>query len=138
VRGVDTTHHRRAVRLIPAVALEALTIYRDDQARCHIEVLCRDATQFSGLTDSQARSQAKRHLYCNARLRAVTLAKRDTRQHNGDAASVFSMASLKRRAFNHHLIEPMSKHVAQGHSVEKSRPAYEELRHYGTMTGLDV
>ncbi len=43
------------------------------------------------------------------------------------------MASLKRRAFNQHLIERISQHVAQGHSLEKSSPEYEELCNYGTI-----
>jgi DDE superfamily endonuclease len=133
---VDTKHHRRAVLLSTDVDLDALTIYRYDKARFHIECLCRDAKQLTGLTDSQARSPAKRNFHFNASLSAVTLAKLDARQPNGDAASVFSMASLKRRAFNQHLIERMSQHVAQGHSLEKSSPAYEELCNYGTITGL--
>jgi len=43
------------------------------------------------------------------------------------------MASLKRRAFNQHLIERISQHLAQGHSLEKSSPDYEELCNYGTI-----
>ena len=133
---VDTKHHRRAVLFSTDVDLDALTIYRYYKARFQIEFLFRDAKQFTGLTDSQARSQAKLNFHFNASLSAVTLAKLDARQHNGDAASVFSMASLKRRAFNQHLIERISQHLAQGHSLEKSSPAYEELCNYGTITGL--
>ena len=106
---VDTTHHRRAMLLSTDVDLDALTIYRYDKARFQIELLCRDAKQFTGLTDCQARSQAKLSFHFNASLRAVTLAKLEARQHNGDAASGFSMASLKRRAFNQHLIERISQ-----------------------------
>jgi hypothetical protein len=133
---VDTTHHRRAVLLSTDVNLDALTISRDDKARFHIACLCRDAKQCTGLTDSPARSQAQLNFHCNASLSAVTLAKLDARQHTGAAASVCSMASLKRRAFNQHLIERISPHVAQGHSLEKSSPAYEELCNDGTITGL--
>jgi hypothetical protein len=133
---VDTKHHRRAALLSTDVDLDALTIYRDDKARFQLEFLFRDAKQFTGLTDSQARSQAKLNVHFNASLSAVTLAKLDARQHNGAAASVCSMASLKRRAFNQHLIERISQHLAQGHSLETSNPAYEELCHYGTITGL--
>ena len=133
---VDTTHHRRAVLFSTDVDLDALTIYRYYKARFQIEFLFRDAKQFTGLTDSQARSQAKRNFHFNASLSAVTLAKLDARQHTGDAASGFSMASLKRRAFNQHLIERISQHLAQGHSLEKSSPAYEELCNYGTITSL--
>jgi hypothetical protein len=111
-----------------------LTLYRYYKARFQIEFPFRDAKQFTGLTDCQARSQAKLNFHFNASLSAVTLAKLEARQRNGDAASVFSMASLKRGAFNQHLIERMSQHLAQGHSLEKSSPDYEELCNYGTMT----
>jgi DDE superfamily endonuclease len=133
---VDTEHHRRAVLFSTEVDLDALTIYRYDKARFPIEFLFRDAKQFTGLTDFQARSQAKLNVHFNASLSAVTLAKLEARQPNGDAASVFSMASLKRRAFNPHLMERISQHVAQGHRLEKSSPAYEKLCNYGTITGL--
>lgn len=133
---VDTEHHRRAVLFSTDVDLDALTIYRYDKARFQIEFLFRDAKQFTGLTDFQARSQAKLNFHFNASLSAVTLAKLEARQPNGDAASVFSMASLKRRACNQHLMERISQHVAQGHSLEKSSPAYEKLCNYGTITGL--
>ena len=131
---VDTKHHRRAVLFSTHVDIDALTLYRYYKARFQIEFLFRDAKQFTGLTDCQARSQAKLNFHFNASLSAVTLAKLEARQRNGDAASVFSMASLKRRAFNQHLIERISQHLAQGHSLEKSSPAYEELCNYGTMT----
>jgi len=107
---VDTKHHRRAVLLSTDVTWDALTIYRYDKARFQIEFLFRDAKQFTDLTDCQARSQAQRNLHFNASLSAVTLAKLAARQPNGDAASVFSMTSLKRRAFHQHLIERISQH----------------------------
>ena len=107
---VDTEHNRRAVLFSTDVALDALSIYRYYKARFHIEFLFRDAKQCTGLTDCQARSQAKLHLHCKASLSAVTLAKLEARQQTGDVASAFSMASLKRRAFNQHLIERISQH----------------------------
>ena len=131
---VDTKHNRRAVLFSTDVDLDALTLYRYYKARFHIEFLFRDAKQFTGLCDSQARSQAKLNFHFNASLSAVTLAKLEARQQHGDAVSGFSMASLKRRAFNQHLIERISQHLAQGHSLEKSSPDYEELCNYGTIT----
>jgi hypothetical protein len=133
---VDTKHHRRAVLFSTDVALDALTLYRYYKARFQIEFLFRDAKQFTGLTDCQARSHAKLNFHFNASLSAVTLAKLEARQQHGEAAAAFSMASLKRRAFNQHLIERISQHLAQGHSLEKSSPAYEELCNYGTITEM--
>jgi hypothetical protein len=131
---VDTTRNRKAVLFSTDLHLDALTIYRYYKARFQIEFLFRDAKQFAGLTDCQARSQAKLHFHFNASLSAVTLAKLEARQQNGEAASGFSMASLKRRAFNQHLIERISQYLAKGHSLEKSSPDYEELCNYGTVT----
>jgi hypothetical protein len=131
---VDTKHNRRAALFRTDVDLDALTLYRYDKARFQIAFLFRDAKQFAGLCDSQACAQAKRNFHFNACLSAVTLAKLDARQQNGNAASGFSMASLKRRAFNQHLIERISQHLAQGHSLEKSSPDYEELCNYGIIT----
>ena len=133
---VATKHHRKAVLLRTDLNVEALTVYRYYKARFHIELLCRDAKQFTGLTDCQARSQATLHFHCNASLSAVTLAKLDARQQSGDAATAVSMASRMRRAFHQHLIERISRHVAEGHSLEKSSPAYEELCNYGTITEM--
>ena len=131
---VDTTHNRQAVLLSTDLHLDALTIYRYDKARFPSALLCRDAKQFTGLPDCQARSQAKLTLHFNARLSAVTLAKLDARQHNRNAASGFSMARLKRRAFNQHLSERISQFLAPGQSWKKSSPDYSALCHYGTIT----
>ena len=53
---------------------------------------------------------------------------------SGGAQAGFSMASLKRRAFNQHLLERISQYLAQGHSLEKSSPDYQDLCNYGTIT----
>jgi hypothetical protein len=131
---VDTTHPRRAVLLSPDGDLDALTLSRDDTARCHSECLVRDAKQCPGLIACQARSQAQLPFPFHARLSAVTLAKLAARQHQGEVASAFSMVRLKRRAFNPPRIERLSQYVATGHSLEKSSPAYEQLCNYGTIT----
>jgi DDE superfamily endonuclease len=131
---VDTKHNRKAVLFSTDLSLDALTLYRYYKARFQIEFLFRDAKQFTGLTDCQARSQAKLNFHFNASLSTVTLAKLEAPQQNGDAASGFSMARLKRRAFNQHLIARISQYLAKGHSLEKSSPDYEELCNYGTIT----
>jgi hypothetical protein len=133
---VDTQRNRRAVRFSTDVALDALTLYRDDKARFQIEFLFRDAKQFTGLTDCQARSQAKLDFHFNASVTAVSLAKLEARQQNGQAASSFSMASLKRRAFNQHLIDRICEHLAKGQRLEKSSPDYDALCHDGLITEL--
>jgi hypothetical protein len=133
---VDTPRNRRAVLFSTDVALDALTLYRYYKARFQIEFLFRDAKQFTGLTDCQARAQAKLDFHFNASLTAVSLAKLEARQQNGQAASSFSMASLKRRAFTQHLIDRICEHLAKGHSLEKSSPDYDTLCNYGRITDL--
>jgi hypothetical protein len=66
----------------------------------------------------------------------VSLAKLEARQQSGQATSSCSMASLKRRAFNQHLIDRICEHLANGHSLEKSSPEYDTLCNYGLITKL--
>ena len=98
-----------------------------------IEFLFRDAKQFTGLSDCQARSKAKLDFHFNASLRAVTFAKLEARQQSGHCDQAFSMASLKRRAFNQHLIDRICERLAKGQSLEKSSPEYEALCNYGII-----
>jgi hypothetical protein len=76
---VDTARNRRAVLFSTDVGLDALTLYRYDKARFQIEFLFRDAKQFTGLSDCQARSQAKLDFHFNATLSAVNMAKLEAR-----------------------------------------------------------
>ena len=130
---VDTRTQRRAVLFSTDTDLDAKTLYRGYKARFQIEFLFRDAKQFTSLSACQARSQAKLHVHFNASMSALTLGKLEARQQSGGAQAGFSMASLKRRAFNQHLLERISQYLAQGHSLEKSSPDYQDLCNYGTI-----
>ena len=68
--------------------------------------------------------------FYEAVLGAVGFAKLEVRQQNGNPDHPFSMASLKRRAFNQHLIDRICEHLANGQSLEKSSPDYETLCNY--------
>jgi hypothetical protein len=131
---VNTQYKRYAVLFSTDVDLNALTLYRYYKARFQIEFLFRDAKQFTGLSDCQARSQAKLNFHFNASLSAVTFAKLEARQHNGNCGQAFSMASLKRRAFNQHLVDRICEHLTNGQSLEKSSPDYEAFCNYGIIT----
>ena len=96
-------------------------------------MLFRDAKQFTGLSDCQARSKGKLDFHFNASLSAVTFAKLEARQASGDGDASFSMASLKRRAFNQHLLDRICEHLANGQSLDKSSPEYEALCNYGII-----
>ena len=131
---VDIKHHRRAVLFSTAIDVDALTSYRYDKARFHIALLFRDAKPLTGLCDSQARFQAPLDFHFHASLAAVTLGTLEARQQHGGGASAFSLASLKRRAFNQQLIERICDHFAKGRRLEKSSHNYEELCNYDIIT----
>ena len=130
---VHTQRNRYAVLFSTDVNLEPQRLYRYYKARFQIEFLFRDAKQFTGLSDCQARSKAKLNFHFNASLSAVTFAKLEARQQNSNCDQAFSMASLKRRAFNQHLIDRICEHLANGQSLEKSSPDYETLCNYGII-----
>jgi hypothetical protein len=132
---VVNTHAKRYVVLFSTdVTLEALTLYRFYKARFQIEFLFRDSKQFTGLVDCQARSKAKLHFHFNASLTAASFAKLEGHQQDMDGNHSFSMASLKRRAFNQHLLDRICEHLAHGLSLEKSSPDYDALCNYGVIT----
>ena len=130
---VHTQRNRYAVLFSTDVDLEPQRLSRYDKARFQIEFLFRDAKQFTGLSDCQARSKAKLDFHFNASLSAVTFAKLEARHQHGNGDQAFSMASLKRQAFNQHLIDRICEHLANGQSLEKSSPDYEALCNYGIM-----
>src|SRR5256884_800392 len=130
---VHTQRNRYAVLFSTDGDLEPQRLYRYDKARFQIALLLRDAKQCTGLSDCQARSKAKRDLHCNASLSAVTFAKLEARHQHGNGDQAFSMASLKRRVFNQHLIDRICAHLANGQSLEKSSPDYEALCNYGII-----
>ena len=55
--------------------LEAIHLYRAYKARFQVEFICRDAKQFTGLTDCQARDAQKLDFHFNASLSTLNLAK---------------------------------------------------------------
>ena len=96
------------------VALSAQTIYRYYKVRFQIEFLFRDAKQFTGLSDCQARSANKLRFHFNVSLSAVSFAKLEARRLSDKRGVPFSMASLKRRCFNQHLLDRILDLLATG------------------------
>ena len=130
---VHTQRNRYAVLFSTDVNLEPQRLYRYDKARFQIEFLFRDAKQFAGLSDCQARSKATFDFHFNASLSAVTFAKLGARHQTGNCDQAFSMASLKRRAFNQHWIDRICEHLANGQSLAKTSPDSEALCNYGII-----
>lgn len=148
---INSVHFKRNIRIVYLIKpvgdrlqtallfstdtdLPALKIYRLYKARFQIEFLFRDAKQFTGLSDCQARGQKALHFHFNASMTALNLLKLEDRQRTQDAhRSVISIASWKVRKFNQHLLERFSSILGLDFSLIKSSPAFETLCNYGAI-----
>jgi IS4 transposase len=114
--------------------LEASTIYQYYKARFQIEFLFRDAKQFAGLSDCQARNKEAMHFQFNASVATVNLARILARQEKRtEGQFIFSMASIKQRVFNEHLLNLIVSKLALDQTVVKNHPQFEYLRSYGAI-----
>lgn len=130
----DEKHPRYAVLFSTDTELSATKIYQDYKARFQIEFLFRDAKQFTGLCDCQARCKESLHFHVNASLTAVNLAKLDTQHLLGRQPSApFSMASLKTIYFNEHLVSRIISMFDLDLTSIKTHPQYGNLRTYGAI-----
>ena len=116
-------------------ALEILAFYK---SRFQIEFIFRDAKQFTGLSDCQARDLTKLDFHFNASLMALNLAKFDAQQSHlavhPDEPFVFSMASYKRSAFNRHLLERFISLLDLDLTSIKLHPNFHKLCNYGSIS----
>ena len=105
--------------------------------RFQIEFIFRDAKQFTGLEDCQARDLTKLEFHFNACLTALNLAKVEThpphRPHPAQEPTPFSMATLKRRALDQHLLERFIATLDLEPTLIKSHPNYPTLCDYGII-----
>ena len=112
----------------------ATALVRMYQGRFHIEFLFRDAKQFAGLGDCQARNAAALDFHFNAALATVSATRAATAQaHKMDTPFVFSMASQKQVTFNELFMAEISAKLNQDFTGWKMHPAYEALRTYGAL-----
>jgi hypothetical protein len=148
---VNNVHFKRNVRIVYLVKtvrgktqtallfstdtqLSAHEIYRFYKARFQIEFLFRDAKQFTGLTDCQARCKSALNFHFNASMTALNLLKLEHRQQADSAdRSVISIASLKIRKFNEHLLERFCSILGLDLSSIKSMPEFTSLCNYGAI-----
>ena len=107
------------------------------KARFQIEFIFRDAKQFTGLSDCQARDLSKLDFHFNSALMVLNLAKFDAwkTHHLSHPAKpfVFSMASYKRLAFNRHLLDRFISLLGLDHNLIKSHPNFHKLCSYGSI-----
>jgi hypothetical protein len=114
-------------------ALNALLIYKYYKARFQIEFLFRDAKQFTGLMDCQARSEEALHSHFNASFAALNLIKWHDRELSPNRKPI-SIGSWKTRFFNELLIERIFCNFAFDLSLIKSSSTYEELCNFGVVS----
>lgn len=125
---------RYALLFATDTGLAAADIFRYYKARFHIEFVFRDAKQFAGLTDCQARDKAALHFHFNAALATVNLTRLAAQErHREPTAHVFSMASWKQRAVNEHWLDLIISTLALDPMKVKSHPQYEYLRNYAAI-----
>jgi hypothetical protein len=114
--------------------LDPETLYRYYKARFQIEFVFRDAKQFTGLTDSQARNRASLDFHFNTSLTALNLAKADAYLSFGyDADTSFSMATQKLVYFNQHFLEKVFASLELDLSLINCQPDLAALRTYGAI-----
>jgi hypothetical protein len=97
-----------------------------------MEFIFRDAKQFTGLSDCQARNEQALDFHFNASLMALNLAKREARlQHTGTNEFIFSMNNVKRGALNNHLLDRFIAKLGLDSTFIKSHPNFQSLLEYG-------
>ena len=130
----DPDKPRYALLFSTDTDLDALTIYRYYKARFQIEFLFRDAKQFTGLTDCQARDADRLHFHFNASFSTLNIAKAELLQAQEEAGPiVYSIASVKARYFNEHYLQIIFAKLGLDLSSVKKSPAYRFLREYGQI-----
>lgn len=114
--------------------LSAIDIFRFYKARFQIEFIFRDAKQFAGFSDCQARDKEALHFHFNTSVATVNLARIMVQEEEkAEEKFVFSMASIKQRAFNEHLLNLIISKLALDQSAVKNHPHFEYLRNYAAI-----
>lgn len=114
--------------------IDPVFLYRCYSARFQIEFVFRDARQFTGLADCQARSPEAIDTHVNASLMALNLAKVTLQETQTAAAPLsFSIASLKRLALNEHLLDLFIDLFELEPTLIKSHANYRKLLDYGAI-----
>jgi len=115
-------------------ALDPLKLVAYYKARFQIEFLFRDAKQYTGLMDCQARCKTAIHTHINASLTALNLLKlEDRRNKKTTEESVISIASWRRRKFNQNLMTTLFDLLGLSRDCDKVAKVYDTLSGYGAI-----
>lgn len=125
---------RQAILFSTDTTLNAKTLFRYYKARFQVEFIFRDAKQFTGLCDCQARDQKRLNFHFNASLTALNLAKLEHLQALPDTQPMtFSMASVKACYFNEFFLHKIFSMLNIDQSLIEKSPDYQALRDYGKI-----
>lgn len=114
--------------------LSATKIYEYYKSRFQIEFIFRDAKQHTGLCDCQATRKETLDFHFNASVTTLNIAKVAVlKNHNYSNDFVFSMASIKRIAYNENLMENIFSKLGFDLSLIKFHSVFRELRNYGAI-----
>ena len=113
---------------------DILNMYR---LRFQIEFLYRDAKQFTGLNDCEARSSRKLNFHWNMSLTAINLAKivhwLPQKNENSSDTVVFSMSNIKTQYHNELLIKKFISLFGINPELHKNKGKIQQLIHYGKI-----
>ena len=93
----------------------------------------RDAKQFAGLQDCQARSTNKIEYHANTALTAINVAKFEHWLNTDKQQQSFSMADIKTLYHNSLLIERFFQIFPDNAELIKNNPRIKELYHFGSI-----
>ncbi len=113
--------------------LTALLIKQYYQARFQQEFLIRDAKQFTGLQDCQARSTNKIEYHANTALTAINVAKFEHWLNTDKQQESFSMTDVKTLYHNTLLMERFFQIFPDNAELIKNNPKIKELYNFGSI-----
>lgn len=109
------------------LSLDGQTIYVYYKSRYQIEFLFRDAKQYTGLTQCQARNENKMHFHFNASLTGVSIAKAVYFLKNRKAKTEsFSMSNVKTMHLNKIMADRIFANLEIDLSCKKIRRVYRD------------
>ncbi len=125
---------RYAILFSTDTQLDAKTLLNYYKARFQIEFIFRDAKQFTGLCDGQARDQKRLDFHFNASLATLNLAKLEHLHTQPDTPPMtFSMVSVKACYFNAFFLQKIFSMLDLDQSLIEKSPEYHKLRNYGKI-----
>lgn len=114
--------------------LPASMVVKYYQSRFQQEFLIRDAKQFTGLNDCQARSTSKLEFHWNTALTAINVAKVEHwLSLPVPERKAFSMATVKTLHHNQLLLDRFFDILPKGTELSKNDPQVRQLYHFGPL-----